>query len=70
MDREYDFYRPLSVVVDFPEKNKFLSNEQTNWIVARLAKDRGDVEPDPWSTAKLLRYVTQSIYSAFLLLHF
>jgi hypothetical protein len=45
----------VSVVVDFPERNKFLTPEQTKFMVDRLEKDRGDVELDAWTWAKFRR---------------
>jgi hypothetical protein len=50
-------------VIDFPEKkNSFLSPEERHWVIARLANDRGDVEPDPWTAKKLLQYVSYVLY--------
>jgi cyanate permease len=44
-------------VVDFPERNKFLTADQTRFIIQRLEKDRGDVEMDHWSWKKFFSYV-------------
>ncbi|KAG8956088.1 hypothetical protein FRC03_010968 [Tulasnella sp. 419] len=32
------------LIVDFPDKNKFLTAEQTEWLLQRINKDRGDAE--------------------------
>jgi cyanate permease len=44
-------------VVDFPENNKFLTADETKFIIQRLDKDRGDVEIDRWTWNKLLSYL-------------
>ncbi|KAJ8695342.1 hypothetical protein PTI98_007947 [Pleurotus ostreatus] len=44
-------------VQDFPDKNKFLSAEQTKWILARIDKDRSDAEYDHWSMSKFWAYM-------------
>lgn len=34
------------LIVEFPEKNKFLTQEQTAWVIERIQRDRGDAIPD------------------------
>ncbi|KAF4593785.1 hypothetical protein EYR40_008579 [Pleurotus pulmonarius] len=44
-------------VQDFPDKNKFLSPEQTKWVLSRIDKDRSDAEYDHWSMSKFWTYM-------------
>jgi cyanate permease len=44
-------------VVDFPENNKFLTADETRFIIQRLEKDRGDVEMDRWTWNKFFSYL-------------
>lgn len=44
-------------VQDFPDKNKFLSAEQTKWVLSRIDKDRSDAEYDHWSMSKFWAYM-------------
>ncbi|KAG5219528.1 MFS substrate transporter [Salix suchowensis] len=44
-------------VQDFPDKNKFLDQEQTKFILARINKDRSDAEFDHWTMAKFWSYL-------------
>ena len=44
-------------VVDFPENNKFLTADETRFIVQRLEEDRGDVEMDQWTWNKFFNYL-------------
>jgi hypothetical protein len=44
-------------VVDFPENNKFLTADETRFIIQRLDKDRGDVEMDRWTWKKFFSYL-------------
>ncbi|KAG8834711.1 hypothetical protein FRC17_007617 [Serendipita sp. 399] len=55
-------------VVDFPDKNGFLSDEETKFVLARLAKDRDDVESDPWTWGKFWSYMATPKLWAFGLL--
>ncbi|KAG8759921.1 hypothetical protein FRC14_004579 [Serendipita sp. 396] len=55
-------------VVDFPEKNSFLSEEETKFVLARIAKDRDDIEADPWTWAKFWSYCATPKLWAFGLL--
>jgi MFS family permease len=44
-------------VVDFPEHNKFLTADETRFIIRRLEEDRGDVEMDHWTWNKFFNYL-------------
>lgn len=44
------------VIVDFPDKNKFLTKEETNLIKARVEQDRADSEFDPLTLQKCFKY--------------
>jgi hypothetical protein len=44
-------------VVDFPENNKFLTADETRFIIQRLEQDRGDVEMDHWTWKKFFSYL-------------
>ncbi|KAF4569448.1 hypothetical protein EYR40_008424 [Pleurotus pulmonarius] len=44
-------------VQDFPDKNKFLTQEQTNFVLGRINKDRSDAEFDHWTAAKFWSYL-------------
>ncbi|KAF9031255.1 MFS general substrate transporter [Hymenopellis radicata] len=44
-------------VPDFPDKNKFLSAEQTAIVLERIEKDRGDSLPDPLTREKILHHL-------------
>jgi len=44
------------LIVEFPEKNKFLTQEQTAWVIQRIQIDRGDAVPDKLTLAKLKRH--------------
>ncbi|KAK9900127.1 MFS general substrate transporter [Cystobasidium minutum MCA 4210] len=39
------------LIVEFPEKNKFLDQDQTAWVIQRIQIDRGDAIPDKISFA-------------------
>ncbi|GJJ08673.1 hypothetical protein Clacol_002892 [Clathrus columnatus] len=45
-----------SVIVDFPDKNKFLTYGQTQLIRERVERDRADTEHDTLTIQKCLRY--------------
>lgn len=36
----------LFLIVDFPDKNTFLTPEETKWVTDRIDRDRGDSVPD------------------------
>lgn len=42
---------------DFPDKNTFLTIEQTTFIIGRIERDRGDSLPDPITKSKVLRHL-------------
>lgn len=44
------------VIVDFPDKNKFLTNEETALIKERVECDRGDTVHDELTFIKALHY--------------
>lgn len=44
----------FTLIVDFPEKNKFLTEEQTQFIIDRINRDRGDAKPDPMTMKAVL----------------
>jgi hypothetical protein len=35
------------LIVDFPEKSTFLTEDQKQWAMARIERDRADANPDP-----------------------
>lgn len=43
-------------VQDFPDKNKFLTEEQTAFVLSRIDKDRFNAEYDHWTMAKFWSY--------------
>ena len=43
-------------IVDFPDKNTFLTPEQTQFMVQRIQADRGDAEPDSLTARKFLAH--------------
>ncbi|KAF5359992.1 hypothetical protein D9758_007585 [Tetrapyrgos nigripes] len=45
------------LVVDFPDKNTFLTPEQTQLVLDRLEKDRGDSLPDELTKAKVFHHL-------------
>lgn len=44
------------LIVDFPDKNKFLSAEQTSWVIDRVNRERGDAMADKLTLATTLRH--------------
>jgi len=44
------------LIVDFPDKNTFLTKEETELIKARVERDRADGEYDPLTLQKCLKY--------------
>ncbi|KAL4260386.1 MFS transporter superfamily protein [Pleurotus pulmonarius] len=44
------------LVQDFPDKNTFLSAEQTAWVLARIDADRSDAQYDHWTAQKFWGY--------------
>jgi cyanate permease len=55
-------------VVDFPENNKFLTADETRFIIQRLDNDRGDVEMDRWTWNKFFSYLITPKLWAFAIL--
>ena len=41
---------------DFPDKNKFLTEEQTRMVLERIEKDRGDATPDEITKEKVIKH--------------
>ncbi|KAL0956452.1 hypothetical protein HGRIS_002600 [Hohenbuehelia grisea] len=44
-------------IVDFPDKNRFLTKEQTELILARVEADRGDSVPDEVTFRKVVKHL-------------
>jgi hypothetical protein len=44
-------------IPDFPDKNNFLSREQTALILQRIESDRGDSVPDKITVSKVLHHL-------------
>ncbi|TFK73949.1 MFS general substrate transporter [Pluteus cervinus] len=44
-------------VADFPDRNRFLTEEQTQLVLARVEADRGDSIPDPLTLSKILEHL-------------
>lgn len=42
---------------DFPDKNTFLSKEQTKFVLERVERDRGDSMPDTLTKEKLINHL-------------
>lgn len=53
------------LIVDFPDKNKFLTEEQTKLMVERVQLDRGDAEPDHLTVKKFFKHFTDPKVSVF-----
>ncbi|TFK44906.1 major facilitator superfamily domain-containing protein [Crucibulum laeve] len=45
-------------IPDFPDKNRFLTPEQTALVLKRIEDDRGDAIPDPMSFKKVRMYLS------------
>ncbi|XP_006461260.1 hypothetical protein AGABI2DRAFT_192788 [Agaricus bisporus var. bisporus H97] len=45
-------------IIDIPHRNKFLSAEQTAFVMKRLDDDRGDAIPDKLTLAKVRKYLS------------
>ncbi|KDN42655.1 hypothetical protein RSAG8_06612, partial [Rhizoctonia solani AG-8 WAC10335] len=46
------------LIVDFPDKATFLSEEERRHVIRRLNRDRGDGEHDPLTTQKVLAHLS------------
>ncbi|GAA5940725.1 hypothetical protein JCM3775_004880 [Rhodotorula graminis] len=44
------------VIVDFPDRAKFLTPEQKTWAIERIQQDRGDATPDSVTGKKLITH--------------
>lgn len=48
---------PFVVVQDFPDKNTFLTKEETKWVLDRIEVDRADSQYDHFTAKKLWGYI-------------
>lgn len=48
---------PFVVVQDFPDKNTFLTKEETKWVLDRIEDDRADSQYDHFTAEKLWGYI-------------
>ncbi|KAF5341749.1 hypothetical protein D9611_001465 [Ephemerocybe angulata] len=55
-------------VPDFPNKNKFLTQEQTKMILDRVEADRGDSIPDPINGRVILKHLSDPLLWSFALM--
>lgn len=46
------------LIIDFPDKNTFLTREETKFVMDRLDEDRGDAMPDKMTGRKVVRHLT------------
>jgi hypothetical protein len=53
------------LIVDFPEKSTFLTEEQKNWAVARIEADRGDAVPDQLTFRAFVKAISDAKIWAF-----
>ncbi|KAK4046707.1 hypothetical protein OIV83_005910 [Microbotryomycetes sp. JL201] len=44
------------LIVDFPDKNNFLTPEETKFVIDRINIDRGDAEPDALTPSKFFKH--------------
>ena len=44
-------------IPDFPDQNKFLTNEQTTLVLKRIDEDRGDAVPDELTAEKVRKHL-------------
>lgn len=49
------------VIVDFPDRAKFLTPEQKTWAIERIQQDRGDATPDSVTGKKLLMHALECV---------
>ncbi|KAF8633402.1 hypothetical protein AX17_004573 [Amanita inopinata Kibby_2008] len=54
---------------DFPDKNRFLSADQTAWVLRRIDEDRGDSTADAITLAKVMSHVADWKIWAFALMY-
>jgi len=55
-------------IPEFPDKNKFLSEEQTKLVLSRVESDRGDAIPDKLTLAKVLHHLSDWTMWAYALM--
>ncbi|KAJ8094891.1 hypothetical protein PM082_010106 [Marasmius tenuissimus] len=55
-------------IPDFPDRNNFLSAEETKFILARIDADRGDALPDDVTTDKVLKHLRDWILWTFVVM--
>ena len=48
----------IFLIIDFPDKNKFLTAEETEMVMYMLDKDRGDATPDQMTRGKVIKHMT------------
>ena len=46
------------LIVDFPDKNTFLSEKETAFVMQRIELDRGDSVADPMTLAKVAKHLS------------
>lgn len=46
----------MFLIVDFPDKNKFLTHEETTFVLDRINRDRGDAEADALTVSKFFKH--------------
>lgn len=47
----------IFLIVDFPDKAKFLNESERNLVLTRIERDRADAAPDAFAWAKFFSYV-------------
>ncbi|KAF8168456.1 high-affinity nicotinic acid transporter [Crassisporium funariophilum] len=52
-------------IPDFPQKSKFLNEEQRKMILDRVEADRGDSVPDKMTRAKMIKHLSDPLVWAF-----
>ena len=45
-------------IPDFPDQNTFLDSQQTALVLRRIDEDRGDAVPDPVTSEKVLKHLS------------
>ncbi len=45
------------LIVDFPDKNRFLTPKETAWVIDRVNVDRGDGDADEITGAKVVKHL-------------
>ncbi|KAJ2917764.1 hypothetical protein MD484_g2676, partial [Candolleomyces efflorescens] len=57
-------------IPDFPDQNRFLTQEETAMVLARVEKDRGDSVPDSFTVTKVVRHLSDWKIWIFGLMYF